>query len=62
MGNREDDVAGPYILWLDYGSYENWSPRSFKTLKEALLAERFSSPFVITKIVDVEVAEKPDGQ
>jgi len=62
MGNREEDVVGPYIIWIDNGAYEGWSPRSFKTLKEALLAERYSSAFVATKLVDIEVTEKPDGQ
>lgn len=48
------DTNGPIILWENYGC-EGWGPRSFDTLKEALLAHRYQQDFVITALVDVEV-------
>ena len=62
MGDRKGEVDGPYIVWVDGGAYEGWRPTSFVSLKEAVLFnETYGSPFVITKIVDVEVSEKQDG-
>jgi len=62
MSDRASAAAGPYIVWVDNGAYEGWSPTSFVSLKEAVLFnETYGSPFVITKVVDVEVSEKSDG-
>lgn len=44
-------------MWVNNG-YEGWSPRSYGTLKEAILGERYNNDFVITKIVDFETKEK----
>lgn len=54
---RHDPACGPYILWLDYGC-EGWKPESFPTLKQALSANRYSSNFVVTKLLDFDVVEK----
>ena len=50
------DTQGPIILWLDYG-YEGWKPTSFATVKDALLADRYGSKFVITRVIEFEVEE-----
>lgn len=52
-----EDTKGPYIMWLDYGM-EGWKPESFNSIKEALLASRYQSNFVITKVCEYEVKEK----
>jgi hypothetical protein len=50
--NRQDNgTDGPYILWLDYG-VDGWSPKSFPTLKDALIADRRDHDWVITKRLD----------
>lgn len=56
----EPDRAGPYIVWANYG-YEGWQPKSFKTLKEALLSERYGYEIVVTKLVEYEVIEKDEA-
>ena len=62
MGDRKGEVDGPYIVWIDNGAYEGWSPISFDSLKEAVLFnETYGNPRAITKLVDVEVTEKVDG-
>lgn len=52
------DVAGPYIVWIDYGC-EGWLPTSYPTLKEALLADKYGSKFVVTRgAIDFDAIEK----
>lgn len=51
------DATGPIVMWEDYG-YEGWQPKSFDTLKEALLEPRYSATFVITHLVDITVNEQ----
>lgn len=50
----------PYILWINYGC-EGWSPKGFDTPEEALAAimggMSFGSEVVLTKILEVEVAD-----
>ena len=53
-----EDTAGPYIVWVNNGC-EGWSPRSFSTLKDALIGERYTTTFVVTKAIDFDVVEKP---
>jgi hypothetical protein len=48
----------PYILWINYGS-EGWKPDYFNTLREALLAPKFGSEFVITKQINWIAQEIP---
>lgn len=50
------DAKGPYVVWTNCG-YDGWNPKSYKTLKEALKGERYSSAFVVTKVVEFEVVE-----
>ena len=50
---------GPYILWQDFG-YEGWRGQRFKTLKEALMAERYQSDWMITRDINWEPVEQPD--
>lgn len=57
MPTTDKDAQGPFILWMDLG-YDGWSPRSFKTLKEALETEKYSTEWVITKTVEYNVEEK----
>lgn len=57
MTHQPEDVAGPYIVWENYGS-EGWQPKSYKELGSALLAQRFTDSFVITKRVYFQVEEK----
>lgn len=47
---------GPYTVWLDYG-YEGWKWRDYDTLEEALVADRHSSVWVITKAISYQVIE-----
>ena len=58
MGHRSNIIDGPYILWQNYG-YEGWQPKSFLTLEDALLAEKYSTEFIITKPVNFEAKELP---
>jgi len=53
---KRDDPHGPYIRWIHFG-YEGWRPKSYDTVKEALIDENYGNDFVITKIVDYEVKE-----
>lgn len=48
---------GPVIVWENNG-YEGWHPTSFETVKEALLAQRYNSEFVITRAVVFDVVEQ----
>lgn len=50
-------IKGPIIVWVNYG-YEGWQPESFESVKTALLAPRYGSEFVITKLVDFDTTEK----
>jgi hypothetical protein len=53
------ETEGPIIVWVNYG-YEGWQPKSYHTLKEALLGERYSTEFVVTRLVTYEVTEVKD--
>lgn len=53
------DAVGPIVVWENYGC-EGWHPKSFATVKEALLGERYNSEFVITKRMEFDVIEKTD--
>lgn len=53
------DAVGPIVVWENYG-YEGWHPKSFATVKEALLGERYNSEFVITKRMEFDVIDKTD--
>jgi hypothetical protein len=48
----------PYIVWRNYG-YDGWKPVQFKTLEEAVRDKGYGEEFIITKIVEYEVKEKP---
>ena len=50
------DASGPIIVWENQG-YSQWSPRSYDTLKEALLDQRFTPEFVVTRLTDFKVIE-----
>lgn len=58
--SQPEDVIGPVIVWEDNGC-EGWSPRSYQNLKEALLAQKYSGQYVITKLIDFEVTEISEG-
>ena len=51
-----DDTTGPVVLWENYGC-EGWKPKSYGTIKEALMDTRYNSEFVVTRIVDFDVKE-----
>jgi hypothetical protein len=51
------DARGPIVVWENYG-YEGWHPKSYATVKEALLGQRYNSEFCITRIVDFECVER----
>jgi hypothetical protein len=50
------DTAGPVIVWENYGT-EGWHPKSYLTIKDALLAVRYNSEFVVTKRAEFDVVE-----
>lgn len=52
------DVAGPYIVWRDYGC-EGWGPRSCATAAEALYVKE--SGDVITRVVEFKEVERAAG-
>jgi len=52
-----DRINGPYVVWQNYG-YEGWHPHSFKTLEEAIKAQKYTTDWIITKIVAYEIKEK----
>jgi hypothetical protein len=54
------DANGPYVTWIDNGG-EGWAPRSFDTLREAVIAETYGSNVVVTKVVQFEIKEIEDG-
>jgi hypothetical protein len=49
------DPTGPFVVWQNYG-YDGWQPRSFQTLREAVLADRHGTEFVVTRIVEFEIS------
>lgn len=51
------DTSGPFIIWEDYG-YEGWQPKSYQSLTEALMAQRYSSTFVVTEKIDIDVTKR----
>jgi hypothetical protein len=52
-----DETRGPFVVWQNYGC-EGWAPTSYETLKEALLAHRYQTEWVVTKLVKFEVTEE----
>jgi hypothetical protein len=54
------DANGPYVTWIDNGC-EGWAPRSFDTLREAVIAETYGSDVVVTKVVQFETEERKHG-
>lgn len=53
--SNDTDIAGSFIVWLDYGC-ENWQPRSFNSIEEALKSEKYAE-WIITKRVDFKATE-----
>lgn len=51
------DAKRPYIVWENNGC-EGWHPNDYATIEEALLAHKYGSEFIITKIVEFRVTEK----
>lgn len=51
---------GPYVKWTNHG-YEGWSFGDYPTLRAAIDAESYGSPYVICRVVDWEPAEKPQA-
>ena len=64
MMNKEERekyyVQGPYIVWENNG--EGWSPNSYETLKEAVLAHKYTSQWVITRPIDFKIGEAYFGE
>lgn len=57
MSERSDrNPNGPFTVWLD-GGYDGWSPTDYPTLRAALEAEKYSSNWVIMKVVDYTITE-----
>jgi hypothetical protein len=52
----DPDLQGPIIRWVDYG-YEGWRPTSHPTLTDALVADRYATTFVLTRLVEYEVVD-----
>lgn len=50
------DITGPIILWENYG-YEGWHPKSYATLKDALVAVRYNTEFVVTERAEFDVVK-----
>lgn len=50
------DIQGPIIRWDNYG-VEGWKPTSFQSVRDALLAERYNSEFIITRVTEFQVVE-----
>jgi hypothetical protein len=48
--SRDEDIKGPYIVWLDYG-YEGWKPESYPDLASALTSPKYGNDWEITKKV-----------
>lgn len=45
---RDLKPKGPFTVWK-YHSYEGWSWEDYQTLKEAVEAEKYGSPWVVTR-------------
>ena len=58
---ERDDHAGPYTVWVNHG-YEGWSPTSYDTLEEAIAHESYGLMKAITRAVQYEVKELPEGE
>ncbi len=54
--SSSEDIKGPFIVWENYG-YEGWQPKSYNTLKEAVVALRFNSEWIVTRLISYEVTE-----
>lgn len=39
---------------------EGWGPTSFPDLETAFLAHKYQQNWVLTKVIDIEITEKPD--
>jgi hypothetical protein len=54
-------TKGPIVVWLN-GGCEGWHPRSYATVKEALMDPERAGycEFVITRVVEFDVVEKAD--
>ena len=59
MMSNDDDIKGPIIVWQDYG-YEGWQPKSYPTLKDALVAQKYQE-FVVTNLVEFDVVAITSG-
>lgn len=46
----------PIIIWVNYG-VEGWKPKSYPSLRQALVDTRYSSDFVVTRLVQFDVVE-----
>ncbi len=42
---------GPYIIWVNYGSHENWKPYDYETIEDALVHPAFGGEWILTKPV-----------
>lgn len=51
-----EDVKGPFIVWENYG-YEGWQPKSYNTLKEAVVAWKSTTEWRLTRVIEFNVTE-----
>jgi hypothetical protein len=56
---RVSNPEGPYIVWED-GGCEGWSPKSYPTIKDALEGYKYTTDWIITKVVSYQVTEAED--
>lgn len=48
----------PWIVWLNYGSYEGWRPHDFETEAEAIEFIKtgcYGQPFELTRLVRLAI-------
>lgn len=52
----ESGPRGPYTVWTKNGS-EGWSWCDYQTLEDAVLVEKYTTEWVVTKPVDFQISE-----
>jgi hypothetical protein len=54
-----DSPQGPYTLWVNHG--DGWSFEDFRTLKEAMMATRYTSMWTVQKPVAWSAVDAEDA-
>lgn len=54
----------PFIVWVDYGSHEGWSPWGFNTVAEAIafiVSGDYGGPTVLTRRMELQATDTQES-